>query len=436
MNPGGRFDRPLAEAGQEALLGHLRRLPEAARARLERQLERIDWGLVRALRSGEGLAPPPAGSIEPLPCVTVAERAMDPAAAQIGERALREGKVAFALLAGGQASRLRWPGCKGAFPIGPAGDRSLFRILAERILRAGRRYGTIPPLAVTTSPGTDAEVRAHFREHAFFGLDEGRVLFVTQEEIPALDETGGLILEAEDRLFTSPDGHGGAVTALESSGVLATFERWGIEALSTFQVDNPLLRVVDCDFLGRLFRATVPIVTKIVAKRNPTERVGVVVRKNGRPAIVEYSELPPDAAAERDADGRLLWRLGSIGVHAFHLGFLRRELRARLPFHRALRDIPSTDGNGGTRRMLGWKFERFLFDLFPRASSIEVVECIREREFAPLKNAEGPDSPESVRAALEAEYRRWYEEARLPVPKGPLEISPLVAEGPEDLIGS
>ncbi|MHC4730903.1 MAG: glycosyltransferase family protein, partial [Planctomycetota bacterium] len=166
----------------------------------------------------------------------------------------------------------------------------------------------------------------------------------------------------------------------------------------------------------------------------PEQKLGVVVRRAGRPAIVEYSELPAELAAARDADGQLTFRLGSVGAHAFRLDFLRRELARDLPLHTARKEIPCVDANGAAIRQWGVKFERFLFDLFPRAAGIAVAEVLREREYGPIKNAEGNESPETARAMLDAEYRRWYREAGKTAPVGErVELSPLEALGPEDL---
>jgi UDP-N-acetylglucosamine pyrophosphorylase len=157
------------------------------------------------------------------------------------------------------------------------------------------------------------------------------------------------------------------------------------------------------------------------------------VRLDGRPAIVEYSELPGSRAGARGPDGSLLYRLGSIAAHAFRLDFLRRALATGLPLHAARKEIPCVDGEGREVRVDGVKYERFLFDIFPRAREVTVVEVTRSREYEPVKNAEGYESPETSRRALDAEYRRWYREAGREPPAAVLELSPLDANGPEDL---
>jgi len=424
----------LTEAGQGFLVDYCEALDPAARETLLNQLETIDLDLVARLRAGTAAAAPPPEEFSPLPYVGPEVRGPGTKAAKRGRAELRAGRVAFVLLAGGQASRLRWNGPKGTFPIGPATERSLFQILVEQIVRAQRDYGAPPPLAVTTSATTDAAIRTHFERQDCFGVDRDCIAFACQASLPALDPEGRMMLAAPDRIFTSPDGHGGALQAIESGGVLDQWADYGITTVCTLQVDNPLLKVVDPDFIGRLLLGGAPIWTKVILKQEPSQKLGVVVRAGGCPAIVEYSEIRAEQARATDPDGRLTYRLGSIAVHAFRLDFLRRELARELPFHAAHKQIPCTGEDGNLERRPGVKYERFLFDLFPRARDIGVVQVVREREYEPVKNAEGNESPATARAALAAEYRRWYVEAgKTPPETGPLELSPLEVVGPEDL---
>jgi len=425
----------LARAGQEDLADHCDTLENAKHDELVRQIETLDLDLLDKLRSGEGLAGQRQGEVAPVGYVAASDRGPDTEASTRGRDALRAGKVAFALLAGGQASRLRWDGPKGTYPIGPRTERSLFQIFVERIVRAGRDFGALPPLCLTTSTATDAAVRTFFETNDCFGIDRDALSFARQASLPALDDEGKLILTTPSRIFRNPDGHGGAVTALETGGILKAWEKAGIEVVCMFQVDNPLLPVVDPDFIGRLLDGDAPIATKIVLKTDPAEKVGVVATVGGRPAIVEYSEISAEQARARDPDGQLTYRLGSIAVHAFDLTFLREALACGLPLHVARKEIPCVDASGEEALCAGIKYERFLFDLFPKADGITVVEVVREQEYAPLKNADGADSAESVRVQLDAQYRRWYAEAGTAPPEdeGRIELSPLDAIGPVDL---
>ncbi|HEX5136807.1 MAG TPA: UTP--glucose-1-phosphate uridylyltransferase [Planctomycetota bacterium] len=423
----------LANAGQEFLAEHVEALEAGKQEVLLPQIEALDLEALAGLRRGEGLAAPPTDPWSTMPHLPDAERGPRTEAAVRGRMELAGGKVAFAMIAGGQASRLRWDGPKGTFPIGPRTERSLFQLLVEHLVRATRDFGAVPPLAVTTSPTTDAAIRAFFELNDCFGFDRSVLTFACQSSLPVLDDEKKLVLAAPDRLFLSPDGHGGAIQSLETKGVLKAWEQQGIATVCTFQVDNPLLRVVDPDFIGRIWTEGTPAATKVVLKRTPEQKLGLVVRRKGRPSVVEYTEAPADRAGARDPDGALTYRLGSIAAHAFRLDFLRRALAAGLPLHPARKEIPVVDAVGEPQRVQGTKYERFLFDVFPHARDATVVEVLPEREYAPVKNVEGEDSPDTSRMALEAEYRRWYREAGREPPEGIVELSPLDALGPEDL---
>lgn len=361
-----------------------------------------------------------------------------------GEGLLRAGRVAAFVVAGGQGTRLGLDTPKGLFPVGPVTGKSLFQIHAEKILHWSRRFSCPIPLVIMTSPATHGATVEFFERHRRFGLRAEDVLFAPQATIPAVDFQGKLLLEERHRIFTNPNGHGGSFHALAVSGALRVLENRGIEHLSYFQVDNPLLPVLDPVFLGHHVRHRSEMSSKVVEKTEPGEKVGVVASIDGRPGVVEYSDLPADLMTRRDALGRLEFRHGSIAVHAFSLAFVRRmaEGRASLPFHRAEKKIPHVGADG--RRVTpaapnGIKFETFVFDALPFARNPIFVRVERSEEFYPLKNASGENSPETVRLAIVEQHASWLRAAGIDVPRdaagrsAPLEIGPLFAVDRESL---
>ncbi len=428
-----RLRSRLAEAGQTTLAKQLDALIEHARSDLLEQLADLDLDVLGRLRrvASQATNRHKTSALTTIPYIAKDERDEDGRAARRGKQRLRDGKVAFALLAGGDASRLQWDGPKGAFPIGPRTGRSLFRVLVEQLARAGLDYGITPPLAVTTSATTDAATRAFFELNDCFGAPREQLRFACQNSLPSLDPHGELVLATPRRLLSSPDGHGGAAQALAASGILDEWHKAGIDTVCTFQIDNPLVPVVDADLIGRVDGPDTPIATKVIRKHEPGEKLGTMLCVDGRPTIIEYSEIG-DHAAATGTDGDLRWPLGSIAVHAFSLEFLRESLQDQLPLHVARRNVHCVGEDKETTCRAVCKFERFLFDVFPRAQNIAVVEADR-REYAPIKSHEGAESPETCRTALEALYRSWYEAAGQTPPEGPLELSPLEAMGPDDL---
>lgn len=350
-----------------------------------------------------------------------AERRLE--ARERGIERLRAGCVAVMVVAGGQGTRLGFEGPKGTFPIGPATGRSLFELQAQKIRAARRRYEVALPWYVMTSPATDDATRRFFAEHDYFGLPPEDVFFFCQGTAPVLDFEGRLLLEAPGRIAVSPDGHGGAFPALAASGALDDMERRGITTISYYQVDNPLARVVDPVFLGLHDLEGAEMSAKVVRKIDPMEKVGVVARIDGRVGVVEYTEIDDETRHRRDASGQLVYWAGSIAIHAIEVAFARRvaaDAERLLPYHASAKKVPHIDAEGRPvqpEEPNAHKLERFLFDALPAAGRVAILEVERSEEYAPVKNAEGSDSPETARRALDGVARCWLASAGVSLPE-------------------
>jgi UDP-N-acetylglucosamine/UDP-N-acetylgalactosamine diphosphorylase len=431
----------LKQHRQEHLLVGWDGLSAADRAGLVEQLAGLDFAELEALyrRKDEPHAVlPPRDRIAPLP---VEPPTPSPAARGAGEEALRRGEVAALLVAGGQGTRLGFDRPKGVYPVGPVSKATLFQVHAEKVLALSRRYGRPVPLLVMTSPATHADTEPFFRDHRFFGLSPSDVYFFQQGTMPAVDlKTGRLLLERPGRLFLSPNGHGGTLTAITESGLLADLKARGVRHVFYFQVDNPLVKVCDPGFVGRHVQTNSEASSKVVFKDRPEEKVGVYALIDGRCGVIEYSDMPTEMAAEREPDGRLRFRAGSPAIHLFAVPFLERvtERGAGLAYHIARKKVPHYDPGTGRRvepaAENALKFELFVFDALPLADRTLAVETPREEEFAPLKNASGPDSPETVYRLMTRLHAGWLERAGARVPRDaegnpafPVEVSPLFA---------
>ena len=357
-----------------------------------------------------------------------------------GEALLRQSRVALMVVAGGQGSRLGFPGPKGLYPFGPVSGRTLFALQAQRIRRLRERTGAAIPWYVMTSDATDAATRSAFEEAGHFGLPPRDVFFLRQGMVTSFDFDGKLILERPDRIFVNPDGHGGSLTALLDSGALDDMERRGITTIFYYQVDNPMIELGDPVLLGFHALSGAEISCKSLRKRVPGEKMGVFARIDGRIGVVEYTEITPEQRDARDRNGRLVFDAGNLAVHAFEVEFVRgvaAEAERWLPWHASAKKIPTIDASGAPvepSEPNGLKLERFVFDALRAARNVSIVEASRD-EYGPVKNASGGDSPQSSRAALSAHYRRWIEDAGLRVP-GPalwIEIDEARISGPDDL---
>lgn len=357
-----------------------------------------------------------------------------------GEEALRAGRVAAFTVAGGQGTRLGYDGPKGTFRVTPVKQKSLFQVFAEKIRAAGLRYGKPLHWFIMTSHANHAATEAFFAENRYFGLDRGRVHFFRQGRMPAVSFDGRILLENKGGIALSPDGHGGSLRALDRSGSLDLMKSEGIDALSYFQVDNPLVRCIDPEFIGWHVLRGSEMSSKMVPKAYAEEKVGHFCTQHGRTVVVEYSDLPIAMQRETDAQGQLRYLAGSIAIHILDREFVRRMARSSdaadaLPFHRADKKIPTVDAQGAAvkpEKPNGVKFEMFVFDALPFAKNPVVIETLRQNDFSPVKNAEGLDSPKTCREDQLRQFGRWLKANGAAVaadasglPAAAIEVSPL-----------
>jgi len=370
-----------------------------------------------------------------------------------GEELLRQGKVGAFLVAGGQGTRLGYDGPKGEFPVTPVKNRPLFQVFAEQLSAHSRDAGQPIAWYIMTSDANDAETRAFFAKNNHFGYDASNIYFFQQGMMPAFSMDGRMLLAAKDSLALSPDGHGGSLRALDRSGALADMRERGIEHLSYFQVDNPLVHTIDPLFIGLHDLTGSEMSSKTIPKAGPLERVGNFVMAeppgdpNGPPVIqvIEYSDLPEELAKQTLADGTLRFNAGSIAIHVLRVSFIERLNkggRLELPWHRAEKKVPYVDERGNAikpEQPNAVKLEQFVFDAIPLAKNAIVYETERAEEFSPVKNAEGVDSPATSRRDQIRRAARWLEQAGVKVarkdgePDAKLEISPLFATSGEQL---
>ncbi len=439
-------------AGQGQVFHFWGQLTPVEQAGLVSQASQIDLGelarLVATHLRESGGAPVDYAKLRPAPAILRPENGGDPAqwakAWEKGEAALRAGRVACFTVAGGQGTRLGFDGPKGAYPVTPVRGHSLFQVFAEKILVAGARYGVIPPWLIMTSPANHEATVAFFTKHNFFGLDRARVHFFPQGTMPAVDFNGKIMLEAPGRIALSPDGHGGSLRALVRSGAVEFLRQAGVDVVSYFQVDNPLVRCVDPEFIGFHLESASEMSTKMIPKRHAGEKIGnLCLDEQGRVTVVEYSDLPKTLAEEREANGKLRYLAGSIGIHILDREFIERigagrETAHRLPFHRADKKISSVDAAGQPvlpKEPNGVKFEMFVFDALPFARHPVIIETDRADDFSPVKNASGVDSAQSCRDDQLRQFARWLNAAGAAVPMDEtglppfaLEISPLFGD--------
>lgn len=444
----------LKKYNQQHLLKFWNELDNSSREKLLCQIEQIDFNSLESKINEYVKNPAPTklpSKIEPAPVYTAIpktsqEKEKFAKAKKLGKELLSKGKVAAFVVAGGQGTRLGFDGPKGDYKISPIKNKTLFQLFGEYIKAAGKKYNFQPKWYVMTSPLNHEPTQKIFKSNNYYGLDEKSILFFQQGTEVNYSTDGQILLAEKGVIAESPDGHGGSLKAIYKSGAVTDMQKNGIEYISYFQVDNPLLNIFDPLFIGLHAIDKAEMSSKYLTKCEPLEKVGNFCLADGKVTVIEYSDLPDELAFKKNPDGSLVFALGSIAIHIISRNFIER-LNAKgfaLPYHRAVKKIPYIDISTGKKiepaKPNGIKLETFVFDALPLASESIILETIRSEEFAPVKNAEGADSPAVTKRMMTERSSGWLESAGIKVPKKAdgsidcvIEIAPSFAICKEDV---
>lgn len=419
----------LVERGLDSALRWWENLDNDSKDRLLKDIESTPWMVIDDLLSTHVLNKPEfmaVSNLSPARAYGKTLRENEPAlydqAVRAGKSLLRDGKVAAMTVAGGQGTRLGMDGPKGAVVVTPTGNKTLFEIFAEMVKAASARYQSVIPWYIMTSTTNHHQTLSFFEAHDYFGLAKQDVIFFTQGMLPVFDFQGQLLLASKDRLALAPDGHGGSLQALAVEGCLTDMQRRGIEVMSYFQVDNPLVKPFDPLFLGLHKTTGSEMSTKVTTKADDLERVGNLCLREGKLGVVEYSDFPEALAREKNPQGSRKYNWANLAIHLIDVAFVDRIVGQsfQLPYRRAEKIVEFVDDQGIFQKPAtpnAIKLETFVFDAIPLANNPMLLEVDRAEEFSPVKNATGVDSLETSIRDQSMRACRWLEQAGVEVPR-------------------
>ena len=372
--------------------------------KLEKQLDEMDWSYLDLIHQKEQKR----GIFAPLGAMEIPEiEEKKTGFTKVGMDAIKNTKVGAVLLAGGQGTRLGFDKAKGMYNIGVTKELYIFEQLIANLKKVTTAANAWVPLYIMTSDKNDEQTRAFFEEHAYFGYDPAYIRFFVQEMVPAVDFEGNVLMESDDSLAMSPNGNGGWFKSLVKAGLDRDLEEKGVEWLNVFAVDNVLQQIADPVFVGATIASGCVSGAKVVRKTNPYERVGALCLEDGKPSIVEYYELTPEMAEAVNENGSLLYGFGVILNYLFRLDKLLEIESKQLPLHIVEKKVPYLDENGVLQKPEtpnAYKFETLILDMIYMMDNCLSFEVVREKEFAPVKNATGVDSVESARELLQKNH--------------------------------
>lgn len=396
-------DRILAKYGQEHIMKHFDELEDAEKNDLLSQIELIDFSVLENL-DAEKNSNSVRGSFAPLGAVTIDDIAANSKEyIEIGAEAIKAGKAAAVLLAGGQGTRLGFNKPKGMFNIGVNEELYIFQCLINNLMDVVKLAGAYVPLYIMTSEKNHNDTTEFFKEKNYFGYDPDYIRFFIQDMAPSVDFDGKILMESESKISISPNGNGGWFSSLVRAGLLDEIKDKGVEWINVFAVDNVLQRIADPGFIGAVIKSGCQSGSKVVSKVSPDERVGVLCLEDGMPSIVEYYEMTDEMRNLLNENGELAYKYGVILNYLFNVSKLEDICDKKLPVHIVDKKIPYMNEQGEfiiPSEPNGHKFETLVLDMVHMQDSCLAYEVVREKEFAPVKNATGVDSVDSARELL------------------------------------
>ena len=404
--------RKLRKYGQEHLLNFYDTLDKKKQEELIKQINNIDFELINSLyNKTKNANKEDDANIEPIDFIDKYKLNGEyKHYEEIGKKAIKEGKLAAVTMAGGQGTRLGHKGPKGTFDIGLDSHKSLFELLCDYLKEESKKYGVDIPWFIMTSKENNNDTVEFFKKNKFFGYEKN-IYFFIQGQLPMIDTEGKILIGENGLIKEAADGHGGVYESLVKSGMVDKMKELGIEWVFIGGVDNCLVKMVDPVLMGIAIDKNVTAAGKSVVKANPHEKVGAFCKKNGRPSVVEYSEITDEMAEATDENGELLYGESHILCNLFNISAIERMGSQPLPYHSAFKKATYIDKDGNKvvpDKPNAFKFEAFLFDAFGEVDDMAILRVKREEEFAPVKNADsaGVDCPSTARELYNNFYKK------------------------------
>jgi len=290
-------------------------------------------------------------------------------------------------------------GPKGTFKVKiNKEEKYLFEIIIEKLLTANKKYKVIIPCYIMTSPENHEETVKFLKGMKYFGYPEEYITCFSQEELPLLDEKGKLVIGEDGKIKLASEGNGGIFCSMRKKKILEDMKSRNIDWVFIGAVDNLLVHYVDTLLLGLAIEEKTNIATRTVIKTDPHEKVGVICKQHDRVKVVEYTEISKEMLEAVDEEGEILFGESHIMCNLFNRKAIEIASTNKLKYHVAHKKINYLENDTLVvpKKENCYKFEKFIFDSFGLFDNITILRGKREEDFAPIKNAEGPDSPETA----------------------------------------
>lgn len=390
------LEAKLKTYNQEQIIKEIEEMDNTEQEQIIKQINEIDFEEVEKLYNlTKKEQTVKSGKIEPINYIDLEKISKEEkeSSKKLGEQIIKSNQYAVVTMAGGQGTRLGCKGPKGTYKldIGEKG-KYIFEIITENLKKSKEMYGILPYWYIMTSKQNYDDTVSFLEKHDFFGYEKEKIKFFEQGELPMLTEDGKMIIE-NNKIKTGSNGNGGTYAAMKEQNIIDDMKSKNVKWVYICGVDNIMVNPIDPVFIGETIHNNMQIASKSVAKAYPEEKVGVFCKRNNKPSTVEYIELSEEMRNKRDNNGELVYGEANIISHLLSIDAIEKITNYKLQYHIAKK-------NGL------YKFETFIFDAFEHFDDMLVMRVKREDEFAPIKNKEGVDSPETAKEIYERKMEK------------------------------
>lgn len=376
----------LKKYNQSHLLEHYETLSKTQKNTLKTQISNLDFELIDKLIN---LKPKKAPN-EILPMKSVTSNKIF---YELGERVVKNKEYAYITMAGGQGTRLGHTGPKGTYVLKYGINKSLFELICDKLKNIYNKTGVYVPWYIMTSKENNEATIEFFEHENYFNYPKELIKFFEQEELPMVGMDNKIIMDSEFTIKMGANGSGGVFSSFEKSGFLAEIKKMGIKWILISGIDNPLIPIDNFELIGFSLKNHYKLSSVVTDKLYPEEKVGVFALKNGRASLIEYFEMTKEMNYKVGNDGKLLYKEAHLLINLFHIDILEEISNKELPYLKAVKKAYS---HRDKQEVDAYKFETFIFDAFSYVDEVGLLQGKREEIFAPVKNSEGKDSPETA----------------------------------------
>ena len=241
---------------------------------------------------------------------------------KIGDEIIKKEKLAYVTMAGGQGTRLGHVGPKGTYEL--VDGKTLFELICDTLKQANKKYNISIPWYIMTSKENNDDTVKFFEDKNYFGYNKKDITFFKQGQLPMISKDGKILLDKDGFIKEAADGHGGTFESIIKNNVLEDMKKRNIEWVFISGIDNPLVKMVDPLFIGLAKERNVLVAGKSLVKTCPEEKVGVFCKRNGRPSVIEYTEISKEMSEQTNENGELLYGEAHILTNMFNIKALEQ----------------------------------------------------------------------------------------------------------------